>query len=371
MLWGGKEEKEREEVTGKVLTHGIHRSGGMFSSTTDLIAFAEAIQKNKLLPAGKTREWMKPQSHTSSLGTSVGAVWEILRSDNLTSDGRVIDVYTKSGDLGNYHALLGILPEYDVSVSVITAGPEVSLDPYARSRFFSAVIEAIVPALEGAGRAEAEQYEGTYTEESTNSTLVLTSDDGPGLLVEEFSVRGFDVLSGWPLYNLQSLQSGLPPPEKLPEVVARLYPTKRTGKGKGKGKGTKETAWRAFWDTKDDKTVKQLESDVFWINGACESWFAADRSAWNYLSLTDFAMVESSKGKIQAVKNNAFNVTLTKVRGSSNGGSDDRDGDEGSGSGSDNGDSAGVDLESASGRVTAISSLLSLTVPVLMALRYL
>ena len=71
----------------------------MFSNTVDMLAFSEAILSNKLLSPIETRKWMKPISHTSSLGYSVGAPWEILRSNTLTKDRRVIDVYTKSGDL--------------------------------------------------------------------------------------------------------------------------------------------------------------------------------------------------------------------------------------------------------------------------------
>ena len=289
----------------------------MFSSTKDLIAFGDAIQSNKLLSPAQTRAWMKPDTHTSSLGASVGNSWEILRSDNVTADGRLIDVYTKSGDLGLYHALLGIVPDYDIVISVLTAGGEVTLDAYARSKLFSAVIQTLLPAVEAAGRAEAQRFEGTFAEESSNSSLVLSSDSGPGLLIESFSVRGFDVLNNIGSYSIAAAESGASskptndettPPK--PSVEGRLYPTKRTSSSGGDS----TTAWRAIFDSKTEEQKKALEGSLFWIDGSCETWFGTDRSAYNFLSLSDFHIVESEDGDVKSIKNPAFNVTLTKVR---------------------------------------------------------
>lgn len=298
----------------------------MFSSTNDLIAFASAIHTNKLLPAAETRAWMKPDAHTSSVGVSVGASWEILRSDNITADGRLIDVYTKSGDLGLYHALLGIVPDYDVVISVLTAGAEVTLiDPYARSKLFSAVVRTLLPAIEEAGRDQAAtRYEGTFVEESSNSTLVLTSDDAPGLLIESFTVRGYDVLNNIGSYNLASLESGGSSQGPPPSVEGRLYPTER--KSSGASNGTAVTAWRAVFDAKTDEQKAALDKELFWIDGSCETWFGADRSAYNFLSLSDFHVSETSGGGVMSIQNKAFNVTLTKVSsGSSGAGDDDED----------------------------------------------
>lgn len=284
----------------------------MFSSTKDLVAFAEAIHTNQFLSPVQTRAWMKPDTHTSSLGFSVGNGWEILRSDNITSDGRVIDVYTKSGDLGLYHALVGIVPDYDIVISVLTAGVEVSMDAYARSKFFSAVVQNLLPAVEAAGREEAERFEGTFTEEESNSTLVLSSDSGTGLLIESFHVRGFDVLNNIGSYSLSALESGgssnstAPPP---PAVEGRLYPTER----KSASNDSTTTAWRAIFGAKTDEQDQQIQDSLFWLNGRCETWFGADRSAYNFLSLSDFHIVEGSDGAVQAITNPAFNVTLTKV----------------------------------------------------------
>jgi hypothetical protein len=319
----------------------------MFSSTNDLLSFAAAIHTARLLPAPATHAWMKPDAHTSSAGVSVGAAWEILRSDSLTADARLVDVYTKSGDLGLYHALLGIVPDYGIVVSVLAAGAEVTLDPYARSRIFSAVLRSLLPAVEAAGREDArDTFAGTYTQESSNASLVLSSDDdGPGLLIERFSVRGFDVLRNINSYSLAALESGVNPnPAK---VEGRLYPSDRTS---GQRNGTTTTtAWRAIFDAKTDEQRAQLDRELFWLDGSCETWFGADRSAYNFLSLSDFHIVQGANGDVLSIVNKAFNVTLTKVSGG-NGGEE---------SGSDTVPESGAGVVQISGLAVVVSTLLT------------
>ncbi|KFA70998.1 hypothetical protein S40288_10374 [Stachybotrys chartarum IBT 40288] len=306
-------------------TPGVFEAaGGLFSSTSDLIAFTEAILDNRLLSPAATREWMKPQAHTSSLGYSVGGPWEILRSDNLTSDGRVIDVYTKSGDLGLYHALIGIVVDYDIVISVLTAGPEVSMDPYARSKFFSGVVRSFVPALEEAGREEAatdESWVGTFTEEATNSSITITLDNGPGLLISNFTVRGFDVLNNINSYSINTASSSLDGSRPTPNIEGRLYPTKILSDS--------ETAWRATFDSTTNEQRDELDAQLFNVDGSCDTWFGYDRMAYNYLSLAEFIYVQDD-GAITAIRNPAFNVTLTKVSGGL-GEADSSDGQDDSG----------------------------------------
>ncbi|KAH7327792.1 beta-lactamase/transpeptidase-like protein [Stachybotrys elegans] len=287
------------------ITAGVFEaSGGMFSTSKDLISFAEAIYGNRLLSPRATRQWMKPETHTSSWGYSVGAPWEILRTDNITADGRLIDVYTKSGDLGLYHAYMAIVPDYDISISVITAGAEVSFDPYSRSRFLSAVVRALIPAVEQAGREENTMV-GTYFQESTNSTLEITMDDGPGLVISSFSVRGFDVLNNINSYSINTASAGegaARPPAQT--VQGRLYPTKHDAEGE---------TWRAAFTTTTAQQREALDADLFAKDGSCEMWFGFDRSAYNFQSLAEFVVVQD--GDTGYIRNAAFNVSMAKVSG--------------------------------------------------------
>jgi hypothetical protein len=280
----------------------------MFSSTKDMLAFMEAIVSNKLLSPVKTRQWMKPQSHTASLSKSIGSPWEILRSDGITSDKRVVDVYTKLGSLGLYNSLVGIIPDYDIVFSVIVAGPEVTMERFAQTKLTSAVIRGLVPAVEAAGKAEASKSVlGTYVDKTTNSTLVLEIDDGPGILVKTFRVRGGDPLHVAATIILQGGAVGGIPVSAPPEI--RLYPTGRTNSETG----STEAAWRVVFDTTPEDKVKDLEDNIFYKSGTCESWTAYDAFTYNAFSIGEFVLTSDADGVTRQISSPAFNLTLTKV----------------------------------------------------------
>ncbi|KAH7175346.1 beta-lactamase/transpeptidase-like protein [Dactylonectria macrodidyma] len=278
-------------------------AGGMFSSLGDLQAFGEAILTNKLLSPVETRKWMKPASATSSWGYMVGHPWEILRTDNITSDGRLIDIYSKSGDLGLYHTLTGLVPDYDLVVTVIVAGEDAP--PYTSAMIFSAVVQALLPAIEAAGREQAKAaYVGEYTQQSTNSSITFKMDDGPGLLISEWTVRGYNVLRNIGGYSWATLETG--EVNSKPPVAARVYPTNLHNENQD------QVAWRAVFDYTNATTDAALDSKLFFKDGSCQTWFSQDRQTYNFLSLDEFIFVESeSEG--QTVKNPAFNITLSKV----------------------------------------------------------
>lgn len=283
-----------------------------------MLAFCEAILKNRLLTVVQTREWMKPISHTSSLGYSVGAPWEILRSNNLTADKRLIDVYTKSGDLGLYHALIGVVPDYDLAITVLTGGLEVTLESHARTAIFSTVMESLLPSIDEAAREETVQrgIVGTFSDRSTNSSIQLRMDDGPGILIDSFIVRGFDVLSNIPKYSLGSLESHSPGSDTV-HVEGRLYPsdiTGRLGQEWKQNETSTEIVWRAAFDTLTEEQRAMQNRKLFNIDGSCESWFSLDRSAYNYLSLAEFVFRVDGSGRVKTVHNAAFNVTLTSAQ---------------------------------------------------------
>ncbi|KAL7804798.1 beta-lactamase/transpeptidase-like protein [Trichoderma aethiopicum] len=286
-------------------------AGGMFSSASDLIAFAEGVLTNSFLTPRRTREWMKPRSHTSSWGYSVGAPWEILRSDHITADDRVVDLYTKSGDLGLYHGLLGLVPDYDLSLVVLAAGAEVSAETTAE--IFSTIVEGLVPAVDEAGRAEASATTGAlvgkYSDDATNSSLVLSIDGANTLVIKKFVVRGFDVLHHPDLYSLDALSLG---EGSLPEsayVDARLYPTNLVRQTQD---GNRKRSWRAVYDTRTAKEQSAQDARLVAKHGSCQSWFQLDRAAYNFHSIGDFIFTYGKGNDVEAIANAAFNITLSK-----------------------------------------------------------
>jgi hypothetical protein len=282
----------------------------MFSTANDLIAFASAILENRLLSPAETRQWMKPESFTSSMGYSIGHVWEITRSENITSDGRVVTVYTKSGDLGGYHALVISVPDYDVVMAVLTGGKEVST-MFQRDIIGSKAVSILIPAVEQAGRDEAEMWQGEYTDEATNSSFVVSADDGAGLVIEEFRVRDYDVLAAFPTYGVGALETG-GSTEGLPPVDGRLYPAGRTSAGPNED-GLVETIWRGVFDTSTDEQRAEIDSQLYYPRGSCMTWALMDRSFYNRQPLAEFSFLTNEDGEVLAMKNRAFDVTLTKV----------------------------------------------------------
>ncbi len=65
---------------------------------------------------------MKPQTHTSSMAFSVGAAWEIWRAKSNITTGRIIDLYTNSGSIGQDKTLLNLGPYQKLVISVLAAG---------------------------------------------------------------------------------------------------------------------------------------------------------------------------------------------------------------------------------------------------------
>ena len=278
----------------------------MFTTSVDLLAFAEGILKNQLLSPTATRQWLKPTTHTSSWGMSVGAPWEIYRSNDITSDGRIIDVYTKGGNLGEYNALVAVVPDYDIAVSILGGGPEISADEY-----ISVIAKTLIPAVEKAGREEAAAsngFTGTYTDKTTNSTMILTLDSGPGLVITNFTVRDFDVL-----HHISSYSS--PGPSNSTSLAidssvdGRLYPANIVSTSDGK----EQTAWRAIFDTTTAAEDKKEDSQLFWKDGSCQSWLEIDFGQYDLFSLGDFTFTTGEDGNVKAITNEAFSVTMTKI----------------------------------------------------------
>ncbi|KAM0263965.1 hypothetical protein ACHAQJ_001000 [Trichoderma viride] len=294
------------------VTLGVFESaGGMFSSTSDLIAFAEGILTNRFLSPRRTREWMKPRSHTSSWGYSVGAPWEILRSDQITADGRIVDLYTKSGDLGLYNALLALLPDFDISIALFAAGAEVSAD--MTSEILSAIVEELIPAIDKAGRAEAtssEALNGTYADSTTNSTLTLDIDSKNTLVIKKFIIRSFDVLHHPELYSLNALSMNQESFTEVSYVDAPLYPTNLVSQNPD---GTTQRSWRAVYDTTTARENSEEDAKLVFKNGSCQSWMELDRVAYDFKSVGDFIFNYGKGGEVQDITNAAFNITLTRA----------------------------------------------------------
>ncbi|KAF2803917.1 beta-lactamase/transpeptidase-like protein [Mytilinidion resinicola] len=177
-------------------------SGGLFSSLNDLATFGTALMNSTLLPANKTREWMKPISHTADLTFSVGAPWEIYRYIHADT-GAVTDMYTKSGDAGNFTGFAVMLPDYDAGFNIISAGNQqvnVSQKSHLAQAIADIITTTLIPALEAQAVAEVKRnFAGTYASKDPvlNSSLTLTFDESAsntGLYISSWISNGTDMV---------------------------------------------------------------------------------------------------------------------------------------------------------------------------------
>ncbi|KAI1188034.1 beta-lactamase/transpeptidase-like protein [Nemania serpens] len=273
-------------------------AGGFYSNTKDMLAFGVGILENRILDPVATRRWMKPATSTSSPGLMLGGPWEILRSDSVTRDERLIEYYTKSGNLGSYNNMLCLIPDYGLVVTILSAGDESSADIVDFA--LTDVVRGVLPAIEDAGKTQAEaSFAGTYGDASSNSSLTLALDDGPGFAVAEWMVRGVDIIRNYGAFSaLSSAPADVP-------VRVRLYPTNL-------GSGS-EVAWRASFDV---GTVEQLaESDAgrFWPKGSCHTWASMDRLVYGFKSIDEFIFtLGKGEEKAESLSLPAFNVRLER-----------------------------------------------------------
>ncbi|KAK4194823.1 beta-lactamase-like protein-like protein 2 [Triangularia verruculosa] len=273
-------------------------SGGMYSSTKDMLSFGSAILSHKLLSPLATRKWLSPTSFTSSRGHVLGAPWEIQRADRLAPDGRIVDIYAKAGDLGQYHSMFALVPDYAIVISVMAAGKEVTDEFFVQSNLVSQTLKAIVPALDAVTKQEANKnFAGVYHDQETDSVVHLEVDDGPGLAIKKWIVRGFDVLGNFTFYNIAASGRTLP-------GIARLYPSNL--------EAGSQKAWRMVFDQVDDERGQVFNEDAVYPDAQCVNWATMDRFNYNFVGLEEFAITIGRDGMAKCLSPLGFGVTLTK-----------------------------------------------------------
>ena len=264
----------------------LTRTDGIYSSTKDLSDLARAILKSTLLRPFQTRKWLKPYTHTASFGYSVGAPFEIYRTDKLTLDRRIIDIYSKLGSIGLYTSIIMLIPDYNVALAVLVAGNRVTVES-----LLEPVLESFIPVIEQVSKSQAKPtYSGLYRAESANSFVEIAVDDGPGLLVHEWKSNGNDLISAYK----QLLQlSG--------KVDMRLYPT---GLKSHTDKGT-NIAFRAVLiesPLENTTSTSQNDSTYGLYPPLCLTWFNFDAFQYGYRGVNEFIFHLDRKGNAVSVE---------------------------------------------------------------------
>jgi CubicO group peptidase (beta-lactamase class C family) len=268
-------------------------AGGMYSSSSDLTTIGRSILSSSLISPAQTRRWMKPHGLLSQSNAAVGAPWEIYRLE-LSPNNRIIDLYTKNGDIGSYSAVFVLSPDWDVGFNVLTAGP-IPKSVIANSRILAALVsDAVFPAVENVAKEEADTgFAGTYIagDEGLNSSITVVTDEKPGLGVSRWISNGTDMLSA---------------PVEEAAIAApsvRLYPT---GLKTDVGNGETEVGFRAVFE---DLNVNPI-GGIF--GNRCESWVDADSTYWGAVGTDEFLVTIGADGKARSVTPRALMVELVR-----------------------------------------------------------
>ncbi|KAE9989176.1 hypothetical protein EG328_000108 [Venturia inaequalis] len=174
-------------------------SGGLLSSLNDMAKFGTAILNHTLLPEHKTRQWLKPISHSAQFEFSVGTPWEIYRYKHADT-GAITDIYTKLGDSGNYTGFVCLVPDYDAGFTVLSAGSNVTQKSVLASTIADLITTTILPALEAQAAMETENnFAGIYTStiSGLNSSITISYNDtpaAPGLYITSWISNNTNLL---------------------------------------------------------------------------------------------------------------------------------------------------------------------------------
>ncbi|OAQ77943.1 penicillin-binding protein [Purpureocillium lilacinum] len=272
-------------------------TGGLYSSSHDLAVFGRALLTSKQLSRLATRHWMKPHSHTASPSASVGAPWEMARTRSRVTSGYAVDLYTKSGSDGQYNALLVLVPEFQVVVSLLAAGPDSGPVVTAAAE---TVLQALLPALDGVSQSQAcDKFCGRYAtaDAAVNSSLVLAVDyEGPGLLVTQWISNGVDVRQVAQAYA-DATKGG------VIESI-RLYPTGLYAPGKAAFRAVLQTVPSDF-----NSSIPRI------LDPRASQWSAMDQLMYGEVAVDDFVFRLDGHGRAVAVEPRVLRQTLQRVGG--------------------------------------------------------
>ncbi|KFY06763.1 hypothetical protein V492_07763 [Pseudogymnoascus sp. VKM F-4246] len=186
---------------------GVQRpTGGLYSTSSDMSKFLRhALKSHDIL--SPQISWFSPGSYSEHLSSFYGMPWEIFRTSSiLPSTSRPVTFVTKAGSLPGYLTYAIMAPEYDLGITIFTAGSQTLLDLLREA----VTVPLLRAAEEAAQRDLHSRYAGIFTAAAPlNSTLVLSQSDSNGLYIDSFISNSTDVV-GDPQVPLQLLTQGLP-----------------------------------------------------------------------------------------------------------------------------------------------------------------
>ena len=265
----------------------------MYSTSSDLARFGSDILLSAHLAPSVTRRWMKPLAHTSALTVSVGAPWEIWRTRSNITTGNTIDLYTKDGSLGLYNSLLILIPDYQVAVSILTAGPEGNII----KTIAETAVQTIIPVLHQSAREEAaRKLVGHYFSNTTfNSSMQLKADES-GLVITKWINLGSDLLVTAEAYSRMTNGGNI--------RSVRLYPTDLVDETDGRTR----MGYRALFDIGEN-----MRSATRVFDQDHNIWARVDQNTYGRISVDEFIIELDTNGNAISIEARVLGIKFMRA----------------------------------------------------------
>ncbi|KAF2660796.1 beta-lactamase/transpeptidase-like protein [Lophiostoma macrostomum CBS 122681] len=264
-------------------------TGGIYSSSTDLSKFLRYVltHYNGITPA---LNWMHAVSPSEGLNSFYGTPWEIFRTDKaLLKSRRAITFNAKSGGLPGYTSIIVTVPQYDIGITILVAGPSQAF----LQIFDTVAVEVVRAAEEVAIRQLQQRYAGTYVsgDPNLNSSLTLTADHR-GLVVEEFISNSTDVLNS-PLLPAAGAPSDKPWFLQLTPTLLYRNETEQEGE-----------RWRFYI------AEERLEGEGKVLDDFCAA--NVDMASYGGQPINEIVFWRSEGNVFKSAELSAFRVTLSR-----------------------------------------------------------
>jgi hypothetical protein len=186
----------------------IARSGGLYSSSSDMIRFLQhALKTHNTYSSVKS--WFQPAAYNPGSHSLMGYPWETLRPTTLLLNStRPVTLNTKGGGLVGYYSYSIVIPEYDLAIFMIVGGDGAALPALNAVR--NAIVGPIVQIAEDVAQEQlASGYAGKYAaasaradpagsyKPSLNSSLVLAQTSSQNLYITSWISNGTDALGNF------------------------------------------------------------------------------------------------------------------------------------------------------------------------------
>lgn len=220
--------------------------------------------------------------------------WEIFRTSSiLPSTSRPVTFVTKGGGLPGYFTYIIMVAEYDLGITIFTAGESSTLLDLIRE----AVTVPLLKAAEEVAQLDlSERYTGTFTARHLNSSLVLAQDDSKSLYVESFISNSTDTFTAWrPLFE-RLIHDG---PFRIQLVPTLLYRDEKNQRGE---------LWRGVI------VVEERNHELPIWDDDCTTDIDQSYYAGKPLLEIVFWGGEDGKSVVEEVEMSAFKVKMGRVR---------------------------------------------------------